>query len=169
MQNNRRDFLFAGGTGLATLLVPNVAQACFCPHRGHNRCESKSEVQPFINTCPLTWSATNPLIPDAARLTPSTAHNITAYGTGLVNWANNGGAFWVGLSDDNNPRGVSWVPGVSVSLVAGTAGNPDAWTFSASETGSSPGSSSITITIALNPFGRCGGTWSRQPVTYTQS
>jgi hypothetical protein len=167
MQNNRRHFLLAGGAGLATLLVPNISQACFCPHRRRNRCETTADQQPF-STCPLTWSATNPWIPDAAHLTPSTAHNITVYGTGLVTWANNGGGFWVSVSDDNS-SGVNWMPVASVSLVAGTGGNPDAWTFSESETGSTPGSSSITITIALNAFGRCAGTWSRRPVTYTQS
>ena len=165
MQNNRRHFLFAGGAGLANLLVPNVSQACFCPRRCRNGSETPSRERAF-NTCPLTWSATNPWIPDAANITLSTPHNITVFGSGLVNWANNGGGFWVSISDNNNP-GVSWVPVASVSLVAGTGGNPDAWTFSESETGSTPGSSSITITIALNAFGRCGGTWANRPVTYT--
>jgi hypothetical protein len=168
MQNDRRRFLVAGAAaGLAPLLVPDKLLACCCRPRGHARCRASERVSPYLN-CPagFQWSSMNPKIPDYKNLTQGVPHNITVFGTGLANWIQNVGYPYVGIADENNPFGVIWGSYTNVGWMAGSSGNPDQWTFSAVENGSSPGSSSITITVTLSPLGGCRGTWINQPVTY---
>jgi hypothetical protein len=105
----------------------------------------------------------NPTIPDSSNLTASVAHNFTVYGVGLANWYHNNPALYPSIKDDLNSN-VVW--GSYTDLGPPVPGSPDSWTFSAIETGSSPGSSTITITVALNPYGVCRGSWTRQSVTY---
>jgi hypothetical protein len=171
MQNDRRRVLVAGAAGLAALLVPEISQACFCSRRRRVRCEASSNLVPCeasvngvpFSTCPVTWTLSkNPTIPDAPRITQSSPHNITVYGTNLAAWVQNGGVPIVGVADQNNPGSVIWGSYTSV----GTVGS-DGWTFSAVETGSTPGTpSSIIITVTLSLTGACRGTWMNQPVTY---
>jgi hypothetical protein len=104
----------------------------------------------------------NPTIPDATNLSPGVAHNITVYGTNLWSWMISGQLYFT-ITDDKNPGTVHWG---SFTNAGPVPGNPNAWTYSAIETGSSPGSSTISITVSLFPTGQCRGSWGGLPVTY---
>jgi hypothetical protein len=171
MRIDRRRFLAAGPAGLTALLVPDRACACWCPPHAHAHSHSKIphvKMTREVYACPsgFAWSSQNPANPDSTTFTPSTPHDITVYGTGLYDWAQAGGYFWVSIGDEDNPQ-VAYGSYAGKGVQQGNSGNPDAWTFSTTETGSTPGSSAITITVSLFANGRCGGTWAHQPVTYS--
>jgi hypothetical protein len=168
MENDRRGFLGASAVGLATLLVPNISLASFCPPRRRVDCQPGIKMTSNAFNCPsfFAWSSTNPYIPDAQNITPSNPHNITVYGTGLVTWALSYGGFYIWPIQDESNSSVAWGQINVVSLAFNPTLNLDALTFSASETGASAGSSNITITISLSRTGGCMGSWTHQPVKY---
>jgi hypothetical protein len=169
MPNDRRRFLVAGIAGLATLLMPKISLAGIFHRRSKARNQTTVVTAP-VRMCPayVRWSPTDPSIPDAQKMTPSVDHSITVSGSGLATWVNNGGAFYPSVVDDNNYAQWTVNPNGS-TLVQGSGGSPDYFTFLASETGSTAGTSStITITIALTPSGGCAGPpWRNRPVQYT--
>jgi hypothetical protein len=123
-------------------------------------------MEKVLSDCPLgfQWSGASPSVP--TTIAQSTAYNFTVYGTDLYNYHQGGNSFYYGIKDDNNPSTITWGNYTFVNVVAGSGGNPDALTFSASETGSSPGGSAITITVSLSASGRCPGVWPQLPITY---
>jgi hypothetical protein len=194
VQYDRRHFLAAGAAGLATLFVPDVSLACAHRRRGPvllgTRFAPISRVASPLTSpqslaalspasppvpfdmhlaCPagFAWSPTTPTIPDAGAITQVNNHNITIQGTGIWNFVSTGQGFWVQISDQATNSTVVWQPTGGGSVVQDPSGGPDSWTFPAAETGSSPGSSLITITIAMNQaMTRCRVSFNNFNVTY---
>jgi hypothetical protein len=194
MQNDRRRFLVAGAAGMTTLLLaPQVSLACFCRRRRHAPATACAGPRPshgaeyrsaiahgregslLLRTypaCPV-WSPQNPWIPDASNISASTPHAFTIFGAGLSAWQTAGGSFRPNVSDYYNPSTVIWGSYIVDPVVPGMPGQFDSLTFSASETGSSPGGSYLLITVTLSPkpgstWPPCpGNSWAPQPVTYT--
>ncbi len=181
MANDRRRFLTAGVAGLAALLVPKlsfggifhrrrVAQTSVCVEETTAYVEESSLKS---HACPayLRWYTTTPAsIPDANSITQNDQHTMSVTGTGLITYiTNTGQPFYITITDDNYTPPIHWTPNMDGATVTpGNSGGPDTLTFTASETGSTPGvPSNITITIALTPTGACAGVWRAQPVTYS--
>jgi len=177
MRNNRRGFVVGGAAGLTALLAPNVAQACFCRRCRHAAAQPTTCVAPssfrILNTihCPsgLVWSTTiPPLIPDALNMTAKAPHAFTIYGAGLyANFV--GGVTFIALISDPNDSSVVWGSYNYPPVTQGAAGKPDSFKFYATETGSTPGTTStLNITVTLGtPYNTCPGIyWGDQAIKY---
>jgi hypothetical protein len=163
MRNTRRGFVIGGAAGLTALMAPNVAQACFCCRR---RRHAAAQVRYAIHCPAWLWSTQSPIIP--ATIAQTTPYAFTVYGTGLYAWTQVGGRFYPAIADDNNPGTVLWGHYSNPTVDPNNLGGLDALSFYASETGSHPGGSSITITVTLTPApdNACPGRWPGHSVTY---
>jgi hypothetical protein len=168
MHNNRRRFVAAGAAGLTTLLVPNVAEACFC--RRCRRAAAEPGTLYVVRPLPSAhvncafWSPS--IAPPSGSLTKGTAYTFGAQGYGLYNAFIGGeglgaGTFCPSITDTDNPATVRWgsysVQGVSNAT--GTSGQ-DVLTFKAIYmlVGSvQPTSGTLAITCSISsPYVGCG-------------
>jgi hypothetical protein len=166
MDRDRRRLIVTAASGLGTLLVPGVSNAC-CFHR---RCRGRTALigsSPYSTTLPCPgnfgWS---PNYSAPSSVSQTNAYQFVVAGTGLAAWQQAGNGFLIQIKDNTYP--VSWTVSNNPAPSAGS-GNPyDPLTFYASETGSTSGTSStITITVSLldRIYTLCANSWPQQ-LTY---
>ncbi len=169
MEPDRRRLLVAAASGLGTLLVPGISNACCFRRR---RCARTGLIYPtiFYSTmqCPPNFGWSPDCTVPSTRISQYTGYAFTVSGTGLVAWQQAGNSFICGVKDYTYP--VNWLTSTTPAPNAVDGSPYDVLTFYASETGSKSNTTSNTITITVTltdgTYTLCGGTWPNQTLTY---